>query len=71
MARAPERRKVVGVGLAVLDHLLLWRDAAEPVAGNRIIGRSSGFSKAKAGGGDCQSSASRVESPATATTRKP
>ncbi len=37
MARAPERRKVVGVGLAVLDHLLLWRDAAEPVAGNRII----------------------------------
>jgi len=37
MARAAERRKVVGVGLAVLDHLLLWEDAAKPVAGNRIV----------------------------------
>jgi sulfofructose kinase len=37
MARAAERKKVVGVGLAVLDHLLLWRSAQEPVAGNRIV----------------------------------
>jgi len=37
MARADRGEKVVGVGLAVLDHLLLWRDTSEPVAGNRVV----------------------------------
>jgi len=30
-------RKVVGVGLSVLDYLVLWQDASRPVAGNRIV----------------------------------
>ena len=29
-------KKVVGLGLAVVDYLLLWQDASRPVAGNRI-----------------------------------
>ena len=37
MERPADKRKVVGVGIAVLDQLLLWRSTAEPVAGNRIV----------------------------------
>lgn len=32
-----KRKKVIGLGLACLDQLLLWRDVKCPVAGNRII----------------------------------
>jgi len=32
-----ERRKVVGVGLACLDQLIRWKDAALPVHGNRVL----------------------------------
>ena len=30
-------KKVVGVGLATLDQLILWEDMQQPVAGNRIV----------------------------------
>jgi hypothetical protein len=29
--------RIVGVGLAVMDQLLLWQDASAPVAGNHIV----------------------------------
>lgn len=30
-------KKVVGIGLAVVDHLLLWRDTSRPVEGNKVL----------------------------------
>ncbi|MFH1571384.1 MAG: PfkB family carbohydrate kinase [Gemmatimonadota bacterium] len=39
-ARLPERQhRVIGVGLACLDQLLLWQDMSRPVRESRIVGR--------------------------------
>ena len=35
--RAAKAKKVVGVGLACLDQLLLWRDMQAPLVGNKIL----------------------------------
>ena len=35
--RAGNRKKVVGVGLACLDQLILWRDMQAPLVGNKIL----------------------------------
>ena len=35
--RAGNRKKVVGVGLACLDQLILWRDMRAPLVGNKIL----------------------------------
>ena len=37
MTAAPPAGKVVGVGLACLDQLILWEDTSAPVADNRIV----------------------------------
>ena len=38
MSESPDsQEKVVGVGLACLDQLILWRDMQAPVAGNKIL----------------------------------
>lgn len=34
---ATRGKKVIGVGLGCLDQLLIWRDAAAPVAGNKVV----------------------------------
>ena len=31
------RKKVIGIGIACLDQLLLWQDAGRPVRGNKIV----------------------------------
>lgn len=41
MAPPATGKKVVGVGLACLDYLLLWQDVTKPVEGNRIVGQST------------------------------
>lgn len=38
MTAGGAKTKVVGLGLACLDQLLLWQDAQKPVSGNRIVG---------------------------------
>lgn len=37
MDRAAPGKRVVGLGLACLDQLLLWRDMKAPVEGNRVV----------------------------------
>ena len=38
MARGTPAKRVIGIGVACLDQLILWQDMKAPVLGNRIVG---------------------------------
>ena len=41
MTDRPAGKKVVGVGLACLDQLILWRDMTLPVLDNKVVASRS------------------------------